>query len=277
MPSAAVRLRDLRAVYELTHECRDLGDDPIAWRKHWFSKIAALVGADLALGGELTGLKAGTPRELGTADWGWDNGFNRAGWRRALELMKTDPAYSPMLLECGVRLQSQDGVALSATDFVDERQWLRGIEYQEVYRPIGVHHSLWCCKCVPGKTNETNGAFFCRAAGRRNFNDREKAILAEAHSTIMAFVGGALTRFDAPSPVDLAPRVRGVLRCLLEGDSDKQVAARLGISKYTVNQYVKVIFTHFGVTTRAELLARWIRRGWGTGFAWANDDGHAPK
>jgi DNA-binding CsgD family transcriptional regulator len=59
--------------------------------------------------------------------------------------------------------------------------------------------------------------------------------------------------------------VRQVLGCLLEGDSDKQAAARLRVSRYTVNQYVKLIFTHFNVTTRGELLARWIKRKWGRG------------
>ncbi|MBX9583725.1 MAG: helix-turn-helix transcriptional regulator [Gemmataceae bacterium] len=64
-----------------------------------------------------------------------------------------------------------------------------------------------------------------------------------------------------------------MLRCLLDGDTDKQVAARLGIGPHTVNQYVKAVFRHFGCTTRAELLARWVRRGWGRGFAWADDPG----
>ena len=43
MPSSALRLRDLRAIYELMHECRDLGDDPIAWRRRFF---AGRIGAD---------------------------------------------------------------------------------------------------------------------------------------------------------------------------------------------------------------------------------------
>jgi DNA-binding CsgD family transcriptional regulator len=49
----------------------------------------------------------------------------------------------------------------------------------------------------------------------------------------------------------------------LEGDGDKQIAARLVLSKYTVNQYTKLIFRHFGVNSRPELLARWVRRGYG--------------
>jgi DNA-binding CsgD family transcriptional regulator len=65
--------------------------------------------------------------------------------------------------------------------------------------------------------------------------------------------------------------VRQVLRCLLEGDGDKQIAARLGLSPHTVNQYAKAVFQHFGVRSRAELLARWVRRSFPARFAWEDD------
>jgi DNA-binding CsgD family transcriptional regulator len=65
--------------------------------------------------------------------------------------------------------------------------------------------------------------------------------------------------------------LRQVLRCLLEGDSDKQIAARLRISRYTVNQYTKTLYRRFGVSGRSEHFARWFRRGWGKLFAWADD------
>ena len=50
---------------------------------------------------------------------------------------------------------------------------------------------------------------------------------------------------------------------MVPGD-DKQIASRLKTSKYTVNQYTKLIFQHFGVNCGAKLLARWIRRGRGS-------------
>ena len=84
-------------------------------------------------------------------------------------------------------------------------------------------------------------------------------------------VGGPLAWFAEPQPSQLPPRVRQVLRCLLEGDGDKQAAARLGISPHTVNVHTKAIFRHFGVQSRAELLARWVRRGWGGRCAWIDD------
>ena len=93
-------------------------------------------------------------------------------------------------------------------------------------------------------------------------------MVQEAHAVLAPLIGGPLARFAEPSPAELPPRSRQVLWCLLEGDSDKQVATRLGISRLTVNAHTKAIYRHFGVRGRAELLARWIRRGWSRGFGW---------
>jgi DNA-binding NarL/FixJ family response regulator len=85
---------------------------------------------------------------------------------------------------------------------------------------------------------------------------------------VAPLVGGALASYRDPAPAALPPRARQVLRLLLEGDGDKQVAKALRISPHTVNQYVKAIFTHFRVGSRAELLARWVRRGWTSRAVW---------
>jgi DNA-binding CsgD family transcriptional regulator len=47
-----------------------------------------------------------------------------------------------------------------------------------------------------------------------------------------------------------------VLLCLFEGDSEKQVAARLGIGRDTVHEYVRRLHRHFEASSRGELLAR---------------------
>ena len=100
---------------------------------------------------------------------------------------------------------------------------------------------------------------------------RQKACVVAAQVLRTPRGGGALPRFVEPSPNSLPARVRQVLKCLLEGDGDKQTAARLKLSRYTVNEYTKHIYRHFGVQGRAELLARWIRRGWGARCAWADE------
>ena len=60
---------------------------------------------------------------------------------------------------------------------------------------------------------------------------------------------------------DLPPRVRPVLALLLRGLSEKQAAERLGLSRHTVHQYVKMLYKLLGVNSRARLMALWLQVG----------------
>lgn len=61
-------------------------------------------------------------------------------------------------------------------------------------------------------------------------------------------------------PALLSPRLQATLFCLLEGDSEKGVAARLGSSPTTIHQYVRALYRRFGVASRAQLLGQVLRR-----------------
>jgi hypothetical protein len=47
----------------------------------------------------------------------------------------------------------------------------------------------------------------------------------------------------------LSRRLRQTLACLLDGDTEKRAAQRLGISRSTLHQYVTMLYRHFGVTS----------------------------
>lgn len=57
----------------------------------------------------------------------------------------------------------------------------------------------------------------------------------------------------------LPPRVRPVLRQLLGGKSEKEIAADLRLTRHTVHTYVKIIYRTLRVHSRAELMALWVR------------------
>jgi len=57
----------------------------------------------------------------------------------------------------------------------------------------------------------------------------------------------------------LSPRQRQTLDLLLAGRSEKEIAAKLSISRHTVHAYVKMLYKRFDVSSRAELLARWVK------------------
>lgn len=57
-------------------------------------------------------------------------------------------------------------------------------------------------------------------------------------------------------PAGLTGREREVVERLVEGHSEKQVAARLGLSLQTVHAHVKSIYRKLHVSSRSELLSR---------------------
>ena len=63
----------------------------------------------------------------------------------------------------------------------------------------------------------------------------------------------------SPGGPPLSPRQRETLDLLLAGNAEKQIATRLSISQHTVHVYVKSLYKRFGVNSRPELLAKWVR------------------
>ena len=57
----------------------------------------------------------------------------------------------------------------------------------------------------------------------------------------------------------LPPRLRQTLKHLVHGDSEKQVAYRLGLSQHTIHVYVKQLYKRLNVSSRGELLAKFVR------------------
>ena len=94
-----------------------------------------------------------------------------------------------------------------------------------------------------------------RAWGDQPFTARDAAIVDAIHDRQRIYAT------PSPSPMaGLTPRQREILEGLLSGESEKQVALRLGISIHTVHEHVKTIYQRLGVSSRAELLSLWVRR-----------------
>jgi FixJ family two-component response regulator len=62
-----------------------------------------------------------------------------------------------------------------------------------------------------------------------------------------------------PGFPELSSRLRQTLEHLLRGDSEKQAAMHLGLSRHTVHDYVKALYKQFGASSRGELLAACMR------------------
>jgi DNA-binding CsgD family transcriptional regulator len=249
--SDLLRVQDVRDAYRLIGECRDLGGDPARWQVRMCEGLRQLIGAPVSTVGEglLVGFVALTY---------FDSGFDAHG-RALLEAYhrdrgpRIDPFFQALLREPG-RL-----VTRTRRQMVPDAGYYRSGVFTRYLGPGGADHRLASIyQTVQG--GAISVLHLHRAPGERDFSPRELRLLKFFHGELGALVGRALVSAAEPSPEKLSPRLRQTLACLLEGDSEKHVAARLGLSQATTHQYVTALYRRFGVRSRAQLLAHALRR-----------------
>jgi DNA-binding NarL/FixJ family response regulator len=62
--------------------------------------------------------------------------------------------------------------------------------------------------------------------------------------------------------ISLSERERDVVRMVVDGASNDEIGARLGISPRTVESHLRRLFERFGLASRTELASRALREGW---------------
>lgn len=95
--------------------------------------------------------------------------------------------------------------------------------------------------------------------GRRRDNPRPFAPHQRVMLNLLHRASRDLYRHDqllaGAQLADLPPRQREVLQHLR---TEKAIARQMRLSYNTVHHYVKALYRHFGVASRAELLAKWV-------------------
>ena len=272
--SQRLMFADMRAITRLLGECRELGDDALLWRYHFIAGAAKLIGADASAGGEMRGCLTGSPHTMAGVAWGFEGGLNIDGLRIVWEWGVTDPFRSELWTRVHGELNSgAHGITAARQQLIADPVWDRSNDNQYVMRTMEADQVIHSFYALPGndgciENDQHDGVVWFRARGGAPFSEREVALVKFMHEELARLIGGPLASASEPSPSQLPPRARQVLRALLEGEADKQIATRLDVSPHTINQYTKQIFRHFRVAGRNQLLARWIRRGWSNAAAW---------
>ena len=254
--SASLRGSDYRTMFRMVGECRELGADPVAWRLHLLTRLCAWLGARVGAGGEATGMAQQRFIPLSTVDVGWESDAQRQVMFEWMALQAEQRSPTGLLPWKEPIIQS---LILSRDDVFSDQEWYSSIQYCDYLRRSELDHLIVTMQRVAIGADHYCGMCILRSLGERKFSRRDKAFLSALHQELAPMVGRQLAAAHEPSAMQLSPRLRQVLDCLLEGDSEKQVASRLGLSAQTVNQYVKAVYRHFRVNSRAELMSRWIR------------------
>ena len=96
--------------------------------------------------------------------------------------------------------------------------------------------------------------------------------LARVLARELAAAGRRLSHPDDPVPDALPRRARSVLHHWLDGLLEKEVAAVLDISDGAVHKQVHRIYRHYGVSSRGQLQAEFLKHGWGRRRDWRRAD-----
>ena len=253
--SDLLRVQDVRDAYRLIGECRDLGSDPTLWYQRMFEGLCGLIGAPATSGGEARWIRPKRAIEpVAAFGVGFDS-RERAIYKAYMRDLTPagDPVFRAMQRCCG-RL-----VTRARRQLISDSAWYRSVAWHDYHRPANIDDRLLSVYQFSDH-GIVNVISLHRGPREREFSPREQRLLSFFHAELGPLIRRSLVSATAWRPDGLAPRLKQTLACLAEGDSEKQVAARLGLSLPTTHQYVTALYRHFGVTSRAQLMAHIIRR-----------------
>jgi DNA-binding CsgD family transcriptional regulator len=140
---------------------------------------------------------------------------------------------------------------LKLSDFLTGAQRRRNPWYNAVMRPSGIEHEpkVW----LPSAEGIIRGFFFVRGPRQRDFDERDRALLA----LVRPHLARIRARWERRRrPPLLTRREAEVLELVELGLTNGEIASRLVISRTTVRTHLENVFEKLGVHTRTAAVSR---------------------
>ena len=260
-----VSLDDVSKVIRLVREVCDRWDDPQAWREHLLHGACALLNGNVGM--------MLTEHEGKIYHFGRLSVTSVVGLPPSMKML-VQPAVSQMqnrdyrdvsdnflpgLTRLYDDLVRQGWVTVPRSQMADEATYHAAPHYLNFRKQLDCDDYVVSIRMVD-LPRRPEGISIDRPHGAEPFGPREVAILRLLHDEVGPLVGVRLATEEHLCRDGLSKRLRETLSLLLEGLSEKQVARELDLSVKTVHEYVGMLYKHFQVSSRGELLAYFIRR-----------------
>jgi DNA-binding CsgD family transcriptional regulator len=254
-PGALVRSDQVRSVYRLLNEARELAlrEDSRSVKAHVIRGLCNIVGACAgALVVDEDHLPGRPGRLTSVVAYGSSSGCAQL----AHEFLTRGPAVDPAVAS----LRAHTGAVVTGTrqDLVPDALWYGDGFVADVCKSANLDHAIYS-KRDGGMPGRIDGMRLDRPWGDKPFasEDRNLIHLFQLEAKWLYQTGDSVERAEKA----LSPRERETLRHLLTGTTEKEIAAGMGLSIHTVHQYVKRIYAQFGVTSRNALLLQCLSLG----------------
>jgi DNA-binding CsgD family transcriptional regulator len=258
MPGASpskLRLRDARDLYLLVGECRALGHDGAAWRRHLVVELRKLLPCELSSFSD--NLFVGEPhapqgwiRPLSIVD-DWEHEENREIFWQYVRRGRPEEG-NPMfdVFRSPFRLR-----VARRRDFISDERWYGSAFYQQFASAIKLDDFLCSVMQAPGGVSQA--VVLHRPADAPSFTRREAHILRALLLEVQRLQPHELHGVDDSELTSLPPRMLQVLALLLAGHTVKESAKLLQVSAHTVQEHVKRLYKRSGAKNRADLADRY--------------------
>jgi DNA-binding CsgD family transcriptional regulator len=245
---------DFRAVVRILADVASMDGSPDHKRDHLLRELGILLKVDTFLWGVAPLIEPGKqPVYLFQNSGGIDDD------RMALMLKAIEhPETGAMTARLAEEIIAAGGHITRLRQDVIDDHWFLHSDASPIWREANVGPILFSMRPIAGVGTSVVG--FYRPVAAPLFDEREARIAHIVLSEVGWLHEAGMPHSAAKDVPKLPPRCRLILNQLVHGRPRKDIAADLGISPHTVNDYIKQIFRHFGVRSHLELIAR-LRHG----------------
>lgn len=250
-------VEEIRSVYRLLGECREMWADPDAWQQHLLAGVRRIVDAPVGQLQLMRPTRDPDRPELIPLAWSGESEL-----ARRLYYESTDPGLNlelPDFSHVAARVVNGGASGFTRRMVLADEPWYASRFYREFVRPSGCDEFGAGLSAAPGLGSMMLvGAN--RPIGARPISGVVAATLAILADELAPMLGTKLALAGQKSLSGLSPRQRETLELLLDGLSEKEAAAEMGLKQSTVHSYIVELHRHFDVRSRGELLSYFVRR-----------------
>lgn len=251
--SQHLRIRDIRGVFSLLGDIRDLRHQPILQRERSVHGLCQLLGGWQGIAASFEGFtQYETVRASSVVSGGWPDAHSLrifAEWA-GRGRFREDPLVAATVRERGPVF------AVRRPEIVDDKTHQHSGVYEAWYDVAGVGDTM-VCFYRKRDASRTDGIAIHREMTEPPLTPRDRRMLSLfQHHLYRLYREGVLGSDEAPPA--LPPRQQQVLQQLLVGEKPGRIADRMGLSRRTIEDYIDCLYSRFAVADRAELMARFV-------------------
>jgi DNA-binding CsgD family transcriptional regulator len=246
--STRLRFSDVRHVYRIINEIVELGDDPDVWRPHLATELINLFDLQMATVYIMPMQVNVAEANVGRIDC---RGLDEAATRMWIEYgrrgdLTTDPC-TPVIMKI-----LPNAFTMTRQMICDDHSWYHSGYYHDFKRVMRCDDMLLSIIPLP-QLGILHGFQGERHEGQKPMGRRETVCASLIHQELAR----RWNRFLARSTLiekQLSRRLNELLVHLRGAESEKEIAARMGLSPHTVHNHIRRLYAKFKVNSRAELM-----------------------